>query len=223
MKIGIMQPYFFPHLPYFQLIDSVDVYVNLDHVSFMKRSYMVRNRIKNDLKVNVNVLNASQNQKCNSIKIDMSERYISKFLKKLNFLYGKEKKYNFIMEEILIPNLKNNEDKTISEFNLNIIKSICNYLDIKTKIIDTSEGITDNPKEIGLIDIVKNFKGTSYVNAIGGLDLYSKDFFKSKNINLFFLKTEIESIPDKHISILDLLFTYEKDFIVNELKKYELI
>ena len=30
MKIGIMQPYFFPYLGYFQLIKAVDVYVNLE-------------------------------------------------------------------------------------------------------------------------------------------------------------------------------------------------
>ena len=47
MKIGIMQPYFFPYIGYFQLINEVDVYVNLDHVSFMKRSYMTRNTLKN--------------------------------------------------------------------------------------------------------------------------------------------------------------------------------
>ena len=51
MKIAIMQPYFFPHFAYFQLISAVDVYINLDHVSFMKRSYMVRNRIKNDVRI----------------------------------------------------------------------------------------------------------------------------------------------------------------------------
>jgi hypothetical protein len=48
MKVGIMQPYFFPYFGYFQLINEVDVYVNLDHVSFMKRSFMTRNKIKNE-------------------------------------------------------------------------------------------------------------------------------------------------------------------------------
>ena len=50
--VGIMQPYFFPYLGYFQLISSVDTYVNLDHVSFMKRSYMTRNKLKNGVSIN---------------------------------------------------------------------------------------------------------------------------------------------------------------------------
>ena len=53
MKIGVMQPYFFPYLGYFQLINEVDVYVNLDHVSFMKRSYMTRNTLKNNVAINI--------------------------------------------------------------------------------------------------------------------------------------------------------------------------
>lgn len=40
-----MEPYFFPYLGYFQLISVVDTY--LDLVSFMKRSYMTRNKLKN--------------------------------------------------------------------------------------------------------------------------------------------------------------------------------
>ena len=39
MKIGIMQPYFFPYIGYFQLIDSVDLYVNLDHVDLLGHVY----------------------------------------------------------------------------------------------------------------------------------------------------------------------------------------
>ena len=62
-----MQPYFFPYIGYFQLIHCVNTYVNLDHVSFMKRSYMTRNILKNNTPINVNVWGASQNKKCNEI------------------------------------------------------------------------------------------------------------------------------------------------------------
>ena len=53
--IGIMQPYFFPYIGYFQLIQSVDSYVNLDHVAFMKRSYMTRNVLKNEIPISIPV------------------------------------------------------------------------------------------------------------------------------------------------------------------------
>lgn len=36
MKIGIMQPYFFPYLGYWQLMNAVDRYVVYDDVNFIK-------------------------------------------------------------------------------------------------------------------------------------------------------------------------------------------
>ena len=91
-----MQPYFIPYIGYFQLIDSVDTYVNLDHVSFMKRSYMTRNVLKNNTPINVNVWGASQNKKCNEIYVNFENNYIPKFLKTLENLYSKELNYTII-------------------------------------------------------------------------------------------------------------------------------
>lgn len=217
-----MQPYFFPHFAYFQLISAVDFYVNLDHVSFMKRSYMVRNRIKNNTSINISVKNASQNKKCTEVFIESSCHYIDKFKKTIKFLYGKHKNFELIFNTIIEPNF-NSSEKTISQFNIEIIKSICDFLDIKTNIINSSEGITTEKREDGLIDIVKKYNGLTYINAIGGIDLYDKQYFKNKGIDLFFLKTNVNSFVDKNISILDLLFEYDKEFIVNEIDNYELI
>ena len=45
MKIAIMQPYLFPYIGYFQLINSVDKFVVLDDVQYMKGGWINRNRI----------------------------------------------------------------------------------------------------------------------------------------------------------------------------------
>ena len=47
MKIGISQPTFLPWHGYFALIDYVDIFVFLDTVQFVKRSWIQRNKIKN--------------------------------------------------------------------------------------------------------------------------------------------------------------------------------
>ena len=36
MKLAIMQPYLFPYIGYFQLINSVDAFVVYDDVNFIK-------------------------------------------------------------------------------------------------------------------------------------------------------------------------------------------
>src|SRR6185437_10468430 len=45
MIIGIMQPYFFPYIGYFQLIAHCDVFVLHDDVQYIKGGWINRNRI----------------------------------------------------------------------------------------------------------------------------------------------------------------------------------
>ena len=217
-----MQPYFFPYIGYFQLIHCVDTYVNLDHVSFMKRSYMTRNTLKNNTTINVNVWKASQNKKCNEIYVNFENNYIPKFLKTLENLYSKESYYETILNEIILPEFIDRKI-TISNFNLNLIKRICNYLDIKTKIIDTSENLTKLKKAEGLKEITKHFNSKSYLNAIGGQLLYTKENFKQDNIDLNFIEMGSVDFDNKYSSILDLLFRYNKEHIKEQIRNYKLI
>ncbi len=222
MKIGIMQPYFFPYIGYFQLIHAVDVYVNLDHVSFMKRSYMVRNTLKNNTGINVNVYNGSQNKKCTEVEVNFENKYIDKFYRTLHILYSKSPQYQNILDNIITPEFINRK-MSISQFNLGIIKQICSYLNIQTKILDSSEGMTQLKKGDGLKEIITKLGGKNYINAIGGQKLYNKEDFASQGINLNFIKMEDVEFENKYASILDILFTYPKEHIQHQLVKYTLI
>ena len=71
MKIAVMQPYFMPYLGYFQLIEAVDVWVNMDHVSFQKGSYMNRNVVAEGAAIRVPLLGASQNKNTRETAIDL--------------------------------------------------------------------------------------------------------------------------------------------------------
>jgi len=222
MTIGIMQPYFLPYFGYFQLINSVDVYVNLDHVSFMKRSYMTRNEIKNQTKINVNVFSASQNKSCKEIMVNFENYYVSKFYKTIHQNYSKSKFYDEVKINVIDPCFIESE-VSISDFNFKIIKNICEYLEINTKLIDTSLGLTENKKEKGIIDIVKHYNGTRYINAIGGQVLYDKENFLDEGIQLNFIQMGDVSFDNKYVSILDLLFNHSKEYLQKELNNYTLI
>ena len=226
MKIGIMQPYFFPYIGYFQLINAVDIYVNLDHVSFMKRSYMTRNIIKNNVIINIPVSRGSQNKTCQEVIVLADKKWFDLFEKKLELLYKEESYYNIIIEKIITPwkhdVLSINRPVSISEFNFISIYYICKYLECICRFY-SSAGLTDKKKNEGLQDIIKYFKGNHYINAIGGQELYSKEDFASKEILLNFIKMEKVEFDNPYISILDLLFRYSKEHIKNQLNKYTLI
>jgi hypothetical protein len=226
MKIGIMQPYFFPYLGYFQLIQAVDIYVNLDHVNFMKRSYMVRNTLKNNTPINIPVLDGSQNKTCVEVNASADEKWFKKFERTLELLYKKENNYQIILDEIILPwknsILSINRPVSISEFNFSSIYHICKYLNIEKRFY-SSRGITDRKKNEGIQDIVKYFEGKTYINAIGGQKLYFKEDFESQEIDLKFIKMGEVKFDNPYTSILDLLFRYDKEFIKNELSNYTLI
>lgn len=223
MIAGIMQPYFFPYIGYFQLIHSVDFYVNLDHVSFMKRSYMVRNTIRNGTCINLQVNGGSQNRSCKEVTVNFENKWIEKTSKTLIFLYKKEKNFQEIMETIIHKNFQKMEI-SVSDFNLGIIKDICNYLELKTNFVDTSEGLTSQKKADGLIEICKKINCINYVNAIGGTKLYDKKYFLENEVNLKFCKMDEDiNLDNPFISILDLLFAYPKEHIRKEIIKYHLI
>ena len=71
MKIGMMQPYFFPYIGYFQLLNMVDKYVVYDTGKFSNNKWGFRNRILINGSpgfFRVKTLKASQNKQFNEIK-----------------------------------------------------------------------------------------------------------------------------------------------------------
>jgi hypothetical protein len=223
MKVGIMQPYFFPYIGYFQLIHAVDTYVNLDHVSFMKRSYMTRNSIKNDISLNLQVKNASQNRSCREVYVDFNHNYISKFRKTIELNYSKSPFYGSVIEQIIEPHFVENEI-CVSDFNFGIIKSICGYLNIGSTFIETSTQFAEVGKKAdGLIDITRSIGADSYVNAIGGTKLYDKPSFKEKGVDLYFIKMDKIDLEDEYRSILHHLFLYDPNHIRQQMNKYTLL
>ena len=46
MRIAIMQPYYFPYISYYDLINLSDVFVIYDDVQYIKQGWVNRNRIR---------------------------------------------------------------------------------------------------------------------------------------------------------------------------------
>ena len=83
--------------------------------------------------------------------------------------------------------------------------------------------MTKNNFNLGLQDIVRNFNGDHYINSIGGKELYSKEDFREVGIKLNFIQMDDLEVENPYISILDLLFKYDKEYIKTQLEKYTLV
>lgn len=232
MKLGIMQPYFVPYIGYWQLINAVDLYVIYDDVNYIKGGWINRNRllINEEAKYfNVQLDGASSNKLINEIGISRNENVIKKNLRIIEAAYGKApyfKNVYPIIKEILLF-----ETTNLSDYLVNSIEKICQYLCIKTRIIRSSD-IPKNNKLHGqekVLEICKILGAKEYYNAIGGKELYNYSAFKKEGIDLKFLQCN-EIIYQQYgkefisnLSIIDMMMFNSLEFIKKNLINYKVI
>ncbi len=195
MKIGIMQPYFFPYIGYFQLISAVDRFVFYDDVNFIKQGWINRNRIlcnNKPLMFSVPISNMSSFVKIHDTYIDLPQfsKWEKRYLKTLNQSYSKAKYFDTIYLGVR-QLLRNKQYKTIAELAIESVFWVMNYLGIETEVIPTSRVYRNESlkKEERLLDICFKENSDIYINPIGGQKLYSKTFFKKNGIDLYFLES----------------------------------
>ena len=229
MNLAVMQPYLFPYIGYWQLVDAVDIFVIYDDVNFIKQGYINRNKILQNQKAHLftlQLIGASPNKKINNINIGGNS---NKLLRTIKQNYSKAPFYKDVfqvLEEIL-----NNEEKELSKFLGFSLVKISKYLNIDTKFLYSSDIKNDKALKAQdrLIEMSKTLNATGYINSIGGIELYDKEIFSQNDINLSFLKSsEIfykqfnnEFIPN--LSIVDVLMFNSKDNIKNMLNQFQLI
>ena len=236
MKVAIMQPYFFPYIGYFQLINSVDVFIFYDDVNFMKKSWINRNYILLNNKKHLLTIpckSITQSKAINVIKIDKANKAYKNILKTLEVAYRKEAPY-FDSVFPIIENLMSSNSVSISELAIESIVAVCRYLGIKTKFLVSSENYSetvDLEKSERLISICKILGADVYINSIGGISLYDKKDFDEYGIRLSFIKTfenisyaqgeNQQFIPS--LSIIDVMMFNSVQKISGMLEKYELV
>src|SRR5690554_3170605 len=94
MRLGIMQPYLFPYIGYFQLINDVDKFVIYDDVNFIKQGWINRNQILSHngaLIFTVPLKNAGSFSKINEVFINENfyDKWVTKFLRTIDQNYKK--------------------------------------------------------------------------------------------------------------------------------------
>ncbi len=231
MKIAVMQPYLFPYLGYFQMVNSVDKFIFYDDVNYIKGGWINRNNIiQNNEKqlITLNLISSSTNKDIKDIYVGNNHAKLLKTIKQ-NYLKAPFFEAVFpVVDEILSSCVSN---VSISEIAGQSIIKVSEYLKVNTIFEFSSELYADTKgmfKADRLVEICKRNNANTYINAVGGVDLYSKGYFKKKDINLFFIQSQIreykqfnnEFIP--YLSIIDVMMFNSVGVITEMLNKYEL-
>ena len=233
MKVAIMQPYFFPYIGYFQLINAVDYFVFYDDVNYIKQGWINRNRIlvNNEAKyITIPLKKLSSFIPIKNIEINPELKEYKTMLKTIEMAYKKAPYFHAIFN--LINEVLNKEYKTLAEITIKSVKSCCEYLDIKTQFYVASEDFATTKgleRAERLQTICKQLHANQYINALGGQELYSKEDFTKEKIQLQFIQSKAITYKQfgNHfvpwLSIIDVLMFNSKEEVKELLNQFELI
>lgn len=228
-----MQPYLFPYIGYWQLINAVDVFVIYDNIQFSKRGWFHRNNILLNgekklftipLKKDSDYLNVVDRYLANDV-----ERQIKKTVTQIENSY---KKAPYFKEAFpLVKDIFQNQEKNLFKYIFASVLKICEYFNINTQFIVSSEVAIDHnlKSQDKVIAINEALNASTYINAIGGVQLYNTEEFDKSGIELKFLETEIIEYCqfnkqfEPYMSIIDVMMFNSQEQIQIMLNNYKLI
>jgi len=193
MIIACNQPNYIPWYPYFHLIKSVDKFFLLDVVKAGKKNFIVRNKIldKNNKEVWLTIPLKKEEKYKNICHTYIDENFKEKHLELILNCYGK-----YLEKDLkkIITDIYHFDSSNLHQFNTNIIKTICSFLKIKTKVILVSEYLNKNKiifKDVKTLlkEILIKEKCKYYLNFKNGIEKKippydDLSFFKKNKIKL---------------------------------------
>jgi hypothetical protein len=219
-KVAILQSNYIPWKGYFDLIANVDEFVFFDSMQYTKRDWRNRNLIKTPqglrwITVPVQV-KGRYHQSIYETRID-GEDWRKLHLKTFQQNYGRAKFYEEIkvwLEPLYL------EDKycSISQLNQALIIAICNFMEINTVFLQSSDFVLSEDKSVRLAHICERLNANSYLSGPSAMGYLDESPFTQAGISVEWI--DYVGYPEyqqlwggfEHgVTILDLLFNCGKD------------
>jgi hypothetical protein len=232
MTLAIMQPYLFPYIGYFQLMKMADVFVIHDDVQYIKAGWVNRNRILQNgkdvyltlpLKNDSAYLNINERIFCSDIELVKSKQ-----LRVLENAYRNAPHFEMVYP--LLVDIFSSKQTNLSAFLVFSLEKMMKFLGFDKELI-LSSSINKNNQAKGqerVIEICKKIGCSTYVNPIGGKELYNKNDFRDNGIDLFFLKAksivyqQFSNQFVEFLSIIDVVMFNSGNDLTNLLNQFEL-
>ncbi|MBE2257764.1 MAG: WbqC family protein [Rhodobacteraceae bacterium] len=213
MRLAIMQPYFLPYVGYFQLIAAVDQFVVYDNIKYTKKGWINRNRL---LQNGSDVI-FSLPLKSGSDSLDVCARELAADFRRDKLLNQFKAAYrrapHFEQTFALLERIVRHEQANLFDYLHHSIVRTCEHLAIDTPIRISSGIAIDHQLKAQdkVLALSAALDATTYVNAIGGVDLYSSEDFRERGVELKFIRSKPFEYPQfgdpfvPWLSIVDVL------------------
>ena len=229
MSFAVMQPYLFPYLGYYQLVNAVDKFVFYDDVTFIKKGFINRNNILSNgqaQRFTLAVPGLSQNKLIKDLEFESN---IKKTLKTIKQNYAKAPFFNAVYP--IVESVLTSENRNVAQLCAKSVTDIFDYLNIKKEFFLSSNLNYDKtlPAADKLIAMAGVLTASNYINSPGGKTLYSKEYFIENGVNLSFIEMEKikyqqgknDFVPN--LSMIDVLMWNSKEQVEELLTKYKLV
>lgn len=193
MIVGIMQPYFFPYLGYFQLMAACDAFVLHDDVAYIKGGWINRNRILVNgapTWIVLPVAAGGHTLHINERRYVSDQRPFRKVVRQVQSAYRgatHSAATLALFEEVLaFP------ERNVAAFNAHALRKVAHVLGLKCRILAATDltGLGTLRGQDKVLAMCRALKATRYVNPIGGAELYHARDFAAHGIALSFLRSE---------------------------------
>lgn len=236
MKLGIMQPYFFPYLGYFSLIKYSDKFIFFDTPQYIAHGWVNRNRILRQdgipIYIIVPIQKARQETAIKDIMISDQYNWSEKMYGQLMSYKKRAPRYKDTIE-FLHSIIDKDYGKSLSKLNIETIKAVCDYLAINRNFETFSE-MKLEIKEVKMADewalnITKALGGDIYVNLPGGQAFFDKRKYDKANIELQFLKSNLSPYIQRighfepGLSIIDVMMFCSPEEIRDMLDDFKIL
>lgn len=213
-----MQPYFFPYLGHFSLIEAVDEWIVFDITQYTPKTWMNRNRILHPKEgwqyVTVPLSNSSISIKTHEAKVlNIAESKVN-IIGKLSH-YKKRAPYFEPVISLVNEVFDSAKDDSLVDLNVRGLSAVCRYLNIPFNFRICSELNLPLPEKLGAgewaLEICSLLGATRYVNPASGQSIFDPAEFARRGISLQFAQPrEFFYKPgpyqyEPHLSILDVL------------------
>jgi len=186
MIATIHQPSYLPWLGYFDKISRSDMYIFLDSVQLEKNSYSYRNKIKTPqgtLWLTIPLKMKGHTSKAiNEVLIDNSQQWKKKHLKSIYHNYKKSPYFDELYPKL--ESLYGVDYDLFSELTYKHLMFWLNELNIKSRVVKSSDLSIDSRKSDLILDLCNHFNADKYISGAQGKDYLVEDGFISNSIEI---------------------------------------
>jgi hypothetical protein len=190
--VGIMQPYFFPYIGYFQLMAACDVFVFHDDVQYIKAGWVNRNRILVSGApswITMPVVYAPHSAAINARSYLLRSREAAALPRRIAAAYRAAPRFALVMPLIL--ELLKSGEGNVSGFNVRSLLELASHLGItRPTFVLASELDMDHSLSgtARVLEICRCVGADQYINLPGGKHLYHQEEFRRHELQLGFLQ-----------------------------------